>query len=545
MTAAKGDGEAAAHTRTRSRTPDAGAGERPRARPVDIARDVVSMGDAGATFGFGIAKRATTAGFTLASLFVRRNAVMLEQACGPNAVSQTLRNADTALDVAHRATRASQDLAHVVTILTLQAAKAELDQHGAREGQLLRMAVGEEAAEALIVVQSIVQRFAGPLIDVPLPQLLAASRSWRAAQKASQQLRGEAGEALPGLDSSVTASELEHWMRFSCASFGAEMLSGLVDGVPGALDAMSRKAAQREGRANSGEFALACAGLRGRFQVLEFQNSRRALFEPGYLVCLDFERNCVVIALRGTSSAADVLADLVCEPEELELGGMPGLAHGGMLKAARRLAGTLAEIAARGLEQLVSGEAGEQPSIVICGHSLGAGVAALIAALWRDFSVFPGVDVRCFAFACPQVLDAELANAVSNHTTSVIVGTDIVPRLSLATAYDLREALLQIRSPDAHGLPESCGTSALLDAESRGDTQALADAHAAIKRSACTSSRRLYPAGLLVLWPPANLHAGPQIASHESVDEILIARDMAGSHMPRNYLLALQNWSRM
>merc|ERR1719221_257454 len=133
----------------------------------------------------------------------------------------------------------------------------------------------------------------------------------------------------------------------------------------------------------------------------------------------------VVISLRGTSSATDALTDLVCHPVPIQLGAHDGIAHAGMLRAARRLDAALFELAEAGLSRLGS----QAPRrVVICGHSLGAGVAALLSALWRDRGCLPGVDVKCFAFACPQVLDSSLALAQSGHTTSIIVGDDLVPR---------------------------------------------------------------------------------------------------------------------
>merc|ERR1712176_808141 len=110
------------------------------------------------------------------------------------------------------------------------------------------------------------------------------------------------------------------------------------------------------------------------------------------------------------------------------------------------------------------GGADKQQKVVISGYSLGAGVAALIAALWQDSGRFPSSLLECFAFACPQVLDHDLALAQSNHTTSVIVGNDVVPRASMATAKDLRTAMLLLANGSSKaGLrtdeiwPQRCG----------------------------------------------------------------------------------------
>jgi len=208
-----------------------------------------------------------------------------------------------------------------------------------------------------------------------------------------------------------------------------------------------------------------------------------------------------------------------------------------MLRAARRLLRTLAEVTGTALERTRP----EAPKrIIICGHSLGAGVAALLAALWRDAAQFPGVDVQCFAFACPQVLDQDLAMAQSNHSTSMIVGTDLVPRFSLATAQDLQAAMLCLVDPESRGLPLSMRKDAILSAKARGDSESLQAAYHAMRPLVCTSPGRLFPAGRLIYLHPGHT---PCAISCQDLDELRISSDMASSHMPRAYFLAIQNAS--
>merc|ERR1712217_506230 len=151
---------------------------------------------------------------------------------------------------------------------------------------------------------------------------------------------------------------------------------------------------------------------------------------------------------------------------------------------------------------------------------------------WRDAGRFPSSLVECFAFACTQVFDSELAMAQSNHTTTVIVGNDLVPRLSLATAKDLRGAMLLLS-----GESKSYSAAEILAAEGRGGTPALAAAFSVMRPEVCISPGRLYPAGRLLHLRPMQQ---PQMVGHGAVDEILIAQDMVSAHMPRAYLLALQ-----
>ena len=74
----------------------------------------------------------------------------------------------------------------------------------------------------------------------------------------------------------------------------------------------------------------------------------------------------------------------------------------------------------------------------IVGHSLGAGTAAIIAAIVKtrlyesNTELFYKSDVRAIAFATPPVMTAELAKAVGDDglVLSIILGLDCVPRFS-------------------------------------------------------------------------------------------------------------------
>ena len=72
-------------------------------------------------------------------------------------------------------------------------------------------------------------------------------------------------------------------------------------------------------------------------------------------------------------------------------------------------------------------------SLVLLGHSLGAGVAALLHAHWLLGRSDPFLETplagKCYAFACPCVCDANLGAALAASVTSVVHTDDIVCRL--------------------------------------------------------------------------------------------------------------------
>lgn len=507
-----------------------------RAKQLGYVKDAVAVGERGAAWGFGVARRVTSFGFGVASFFIQTPAVMLEAAAGPNAVSSGLRGVDGVVSAAHAITSMSQDAAAFITKASLGAAKAGLSAAGARDGELLRLAIGDDAAEAVGTIESIANRFCEPLTDIPLDRLLGAANVWGGIQLAAQQTQ-------PPRPVAILPADSERWLRFSAATFGAALLGGLLDGL--SPDVVARLMVSTQTK-DAGLAALAAAGVIGRVDVVSFEQKTKELFAPGYMVAVDHDSGTVVVALRGTSSIKDALVDLVCHPTPIQLGGQNGFAHGGMMRAAVHLEDKLAGLAQSGLERINS----TNPRLVITGHSLGAGVAALVAALWRDKGRFPGVHAECFAFACPQVLDSSLAMAQYNHTTSFVVGDDVVPRLSLATAYDLQKALVVLTDPEAEAfsVPHEYRLDRILEAASRGDSAELADTYAHLRPFVraihgrnisleVSEGGRLYPPGRLV---ELREGAPPRSIDHEDVDEIRISADMLNAHLPRRYLLAIR-----
>jgi len=77
-------------------------------------------------------------------------------------------------------------------------------------------------------------------------------------------------------------------------------------------------------------------------------------------------------------------------------------------------------------------------SLVVVGHSLGAGAAVIYTLLFRRRH--PGVDVHCHAFACPAIASARVWETESAEgITAYVLQDDIVPRLSLdSVAHFLR-----------------------------------------------------------------------------------------------------------
>eukprot|EP00405_Crypthecodinium_cohnii_P033410 CAMPEP_0206531416 /NCGR_PEP_ID=MMETSP0325_2-20121206/3748_1 /ASSEMBLY_ACC=CAM_ASM_000347 /TAXON_ID=2866 /ORGANISM="Crypthecodinium cohnii, Strain Seligo" /LENGTH=609 /DNA_ID=CAMNT_0054027647 /DNA_START=117 /DNA_END=1946 /DNA_ORIENTATION=+ len=184
------------------------------------------------------------------------------------------------------------------------------------------------------------------------------------------------------------------------------------------------------------------------------------LHSPGYALSVDESSKSLVLSIRGTLWPQDWITDFDCRPRQCELLGKSGYAHSGMLTAAETLSSQLTSIVA-GLLRKYS-----DFRLVLTGHSLGAGVAALLSALWLTNSTLSGDDLgrrlRCIAFGTPSVTSPELSNALRDHVTSVVCGHDFVPRFSLRSSNRLRDAVLRLwRQP---------GTAAAVLAQHPADT---------------------------------------------------------------------------
>ena len=186
-------------------------------------------------------------------------------------------------------------------------------------------------------------------------------------------------------------------------------------------------------------------------------DNRNNLQEVPFFLVLDRSTSSLVISIRGTLSLADMVTDLRGEPAAMAAAcGMAGLqegwsGHDGICRAAsyvyRRLhggegEGIKGEGGAEGQDrgQGVLAKALQQTNysrLVVTGHSLGAGTAAILAFLLRQ--TYPRLDVTCYAYSPPGgLLSAQAAAESEKFCVSVVVGDDVIPRTSLANIVTLR-----------------------------------------------------------------------------------------------------------
>ena len=149
------------------------------------------------------------------------------------------------------------------------------------------------------------------------------------------------------------------------------------------------------------------------------------LFHPAFLVCIDHDLKAVVVSIRGTYSWSDALINFTTATEPLA----GGTVHRGMLFTARRMADVLRHL---NITRVLADHPGYGFHVV--GHSLGGGVAALLAILMK----LEVPAIRGHAFCAPACTSRDVASACAPYVTSYVNGADVTSRFHLESAEALR-----------------------------------------------------------------------------------------------------------
>ncbi|XP_011633572.1 sn1-specific diacylglycerol lipase alpha isoform X12 [Pogonomyrmex barbatus] len=293
--------------------------------------------------------------------------------------------------------------------------------------------------------------------------------------------------------------------------------------------------------------------------------------ETPFFVALDYTKRKIVISIRGTLSMKDVLTDLNAEGEVLPLSPPreDWLGHKGMVQAAEYIRKKLQE------EDIIACARAKNPSrgthqfgLILVGHSLGAGTAAILAILLKQD--YP--DLMCFSFGPPGgLLSMPAQQYTQEFITSVVVGKDVVPRIGLRQMESLRADLINAikRSVDPKWKTIACSvmccgcgstptSAANLEAggciseyqrdKDRARAQTIVPSDSSI---ALTLHRPLYPPGRIIHVVRHHPNKGEQVLSKREpvyqalwagpcdFDEVLISPVMIQDHMPDNMLRAL------
>ncbi|KAF8075891.1 hypothetical protein FPV67DRAFT_1469670 [Lyophyllum atratum] len=318
---------------------------------------------------------------------------------------------------------------------------------------------------------------------------------------------------------------------------------------------------------------------------------------PRFWVLTDHGRGQVVLVLRGTMSLNEIAADLTCDAEEFEPAttiisdeeqqpvpgqfAFPSMSqpqssasstnspryhvHSGMLRMARVMGDVGKPVQLAVQEALYSNPDYE---LVMCGHSLGAGVAAILGMKWADpkscltvrSSGLPvGRRVSVYCFAPPALTDAALSKLADRLIVSFVYSHDVVSRLSLGSVRDLKNAASWLCEAESKHDGEGWAGVTTRAKQWKAGAGSLEDPHwfIAVRKTleANMQMSNMFPPGY-VLWAmrdsdlhpshrshlePSSIRGADKLRLFEVLDvekvfsQIVFAKDMLKAHMPHQY----------
>ncbi|KAI0839426.1 hypothetical protein F5Y06DRAFT_22253 [Hypoxylon sp. FL0890] len=201
-----------------------------------------------------------------------------------------------------------------------------------------------------------------------------------------------------------------------------------------------------------------------------------------HTIALDEESKAVVLSCRGTLGFEDVLADMMCEYDDLLWRGEAYKVHKGIHASARRLLyggdGRVLATLKEALEEF------PDYGLVLCGHSLGGAVTALLGAMLAEpastgtafvtssephqrlltdgqshqgFSHIclpSGRPIHVYAYGPPATMSPSLQKATRGLITSTVHGNDLVPYLSLGVLHDFQAVALAFKTDNSEAKAE-------------------------------------------------------------------------------------------
>eukprot|EP00927_Polykrikos_kofoidii_P055034 TRINITY_DN49349_c0_g1_i1.p1 TRINITY_DN49349_c0_g1~~TRINITY_DN49349_c0_g1_i1.p1 ORF type:complete len:502 (+),score=57.99 TRINITY_DN49349_c0_g1_i1:37-1506(+) len=402
-----------------------------------------------------------------------------------------------------------------------------------------------ETRSSVVTIERLLVKLQKSLTDSHVPKY-PLLLNFATAARAQAHCADRSFDDFKPIDDALLIRDAMRWMKFASSAYGAAICKalGLAQGV-GVSHVVG--VFHEEGMANDDKADVpqlveaadkACildhAGVREVGDIVVWSNTLcNDVNAPCFFLALDHESKSVVVAIRGTSSVADALTDLVCASVPF----LKCQAHSGIARGA----GFIFEKIRGILRQLLQEWGPKGYKLTLTGHSLGAGTAILLTMLIYDEGTLAGSaelpPLQCWAFAPPPVifpLDAvpvECNKAI--HAFAYC--DDCVPRLCLRSVW---HAILRAKANDAMGwsLAERIEVAVGMKTMKWHDAITVeATLRKAADEHPCPPSPLAIPGSIVWMTGKSGFHT-----TAEKFSTVLLTATMLSDHLPPQYEGGLQ-----
>ncbi|KAK2717458.1 diacylglycerol lipase-alpha-like isoform X2 [Artemia franciscana] len=355
------------------------------------------------------------------------------------------------------------------------------------------------------------------------------------------------------------------YMRYASAAYGWPLYM-VMHPKCGCCQIVSHSRCCKQGELQpQGDNCCACH-LAAAQHVIEMDNDTEILYasfdsdveKTAFFVALDYLTKSIVITIRGTLSTQDIITDLKAEEDFIPISPLKEdwIGHGGIIQAATYVKKKLEDEDLIAKAQAADPDQGTKDfKLVVVGHSLGAGTAAILSVLLRE--TYPNLE--CYSFAPPGgLLSSSLADYTKEFVTSFVLGKDLVPRIGLSQLEmlrkDIMEVLTESKEPKWKILASSllcCQGAPKTVIEPRDNIKDI-EAEEQVKGGPSVTHTLLYPPGKIIhlvrrhITDERKIRGAPKPvyqaiwADKADFDEVLISPVMVQDHMPQKILYALE-----
>ncbi|XP_065890020.1 diacylglycerol lipase-alpha-like isoform X2 [Dysidea avara] len=252
-------------------------------------------------------------------------------------------------------------------------------------------------------------------------------------------------------ETTLLGKNIRHYLKFAIGIYGwpAHVYISPIAGTACVCTHLRCRATSRRSEVFTDDNCCLCntAAMRVRSELTNDEDIIYISFKnevhlPPFSLCFDHPNKAVVLSIRGSMSLKDALTDLNLSMTSIHVDDAAYhdrvmKVHSGMLHAAKNIK----KIIGTRLTEIFRSEQYRDYKLIITGHSLGAGVAAVLAVLYHSRYE----NLHCYSFSPPGALfTLPLVEYSKPFITTIIYGSDIVPRMTFRGLLYLKRTMVNL-----------------------------------------------------------------------------------------------------